>query len=297
MAQQSQIIGKLSHRAMLVNPSMTMWTARKTDKRASDEVHAAHGSDAKMGRYWKALIDPVRMEPLSKLVTRARGEHRARTLPWLDDGARILMTAGFVDYDRIMRAFADDFNALAMTWLQEYGPARDEARRLLNGLFDPNDYPPLDVIARKFSFRMTIQPWPESADFRADVGDQALEAIRQSIAATERAVVEQAMKSVWTRVHEAVSHMSRRLAAYTVEPDGKVSGIFRDSLVDNVRDLVALLPTLNLTDDPALDDVAGRMRATLTTHDAQTLRDSPTARDQTRDAADEILDVVNEFMG
>lgn len=289
-------VGNLSTRAMLVDLTIKMWTARKTDKRVSDEVSATHGSDREMGRYWKNLLSPERMEPLRKLATRAQADHRDRTLPWLDSGARILLGAGYAGYSQAMRTYGDDYRALVMTFLGEYDQARAEAQRRLNGLFDPNDYPPAGVVQAKFAFAVDPLPFPNAADFRTDIGDEAAEAIRRTIRANERAVVERAMSEAWGRVHDVVAKMVDRLGAYQIEPDGKASGVFRDSLVENVRDLTALLPTLNLTDDPTFDQVTDRMRAELCKFDAQTLRESPQAREDTRDAADEILAVVNQFM-
>jgi hypothetical protein len=66
--------------------------------------------------------------------------------------------------------------------------------------------------------------------------------------------------------------------------------------VQNVRDLVELLPAFNLTNDQTLDALTRRMRDELCSADAQTLRDDPKARKSVARAAESILDDAREFM-
>jgi hypothetical protein len=71
--------------------------------------------------------------------------------------------------------------------------------------------------------------------------------------------------------------------------------VFHDTLVDNVRDLVALLPGLNIMNDQRLADIATRMQG-LCRDDADTLRDNPTARASVAAEADAILREVSDYM-
>jgi hypothetical protein len=89
--------------------------------------------------------------------------------------------------------------------------------------------------------------------------------------------------------------MADRLRKYVVTENG-VQNAFRDSLVGNVRELVDLLPALNITGDPVLTDITKRMRESLTVYDGDTLRASAAARIETAKAADDILATVSAFM-
>jgi hypothetical protein len=88
-----------------------------------------------------------------------------------------------------------------------------------------------------------------------------------------------AMRDVWARIGDDVGHMADKLASYSVTSEGKVTtGIFRDSMVENVRDLVERLPALNLTNDRKLNELYIKMRDRLCAYDAESLRLDGTLR-------------------
>jgi len=64
---------------------------------------------------------------------------------------------------------------------------------------------------------------------------------------------------------------------------------FRDSLVGNVRDLVDMLPGLNITGDAGIEALMADMREYLTVHDANTLRTDETVRSEVAARADRIV--------
>ena len=84
----------LSTRAMLSGLTIRQWTARKLDKRVTAEVAATHGTDSHVGRYNKSLVAKESLAAIVAAANAARALHYARTLPWLDDGARILPAGG-----------------------------------------------------------------------------------------------------------------------------------------------------------------------------------------------------------
>ena len=47
----------ISDKAMLICLHITMWTARKHDKRVSEEVAQSHEANTNAGRYNKHLLD------------------------------------------------------------------------------------------------------------------------------------------------------------------------------------------------------------------------------------------------
>lgn len=75
-----------------------------------------------------------------------------------------------------------------------------------------------------------------------------------------------------------------------------VATVFRDTLVGNIRDLVKLMPSLNVTEDPALDQFRREIEDTLMKYTADTLRLSTRARTETAAAANNILQRMKDFM-
>jgi hypothetical protein len=110
--------------------------------------------------------------------------------------------------------------------------------------------------------------------------------------------LDDAMRDSVTRVVETVGHMATRLRAYRpAERRGdRTEGAFRNSLVDNVRELARLLPAFNLTGDPILADISDRINAELCAYEADDLRGDETTRHLIASRAESILADVQAFM-
>jgi len=287
----------LSSKAMLAAVRIKQWSGRKLDRQVTDEVNRQHGAAADAGRYNKALISRDALAEILTIAGRARKEHYARTLPWHDDGNRILSAAGYLDYANVMRGLRGEFEAAVAGFAAGYADFVDEARIRLNGMFRAEDYPAPDDIAARFGFEHVLQPLPAAGDFRVTVSDADAAKIRADIEARTNAAVEAAVRDVFQRIGETVGHMAEKLAEYKPAEDGnRATGIFRDSLVENVRDLAELLPSLNVTESPELARIAERMKAELCGHDAAELRDNESARQDVAAKAAAIAEHVSTFM-
>ena len=288
----------LSSRAMLSGVRLSVWSARRIDRKVTDEINATQGAAADAGRYNKALLARDALAQINAAANEARTFHYSRTLPWLDDGARLLPAKAHLEYSREMQRIKLDFDLAVDEFVAAYPSLVADARSRLGAMFNPDDYPAQGEIAGKFAFATRILPVPDARDFRVEVGDQIAQEIRNQIEAATAEALREATRDVWERIAQTVERMAERLSAYkpAQRPGDKVEGIFRDSLVENVRELVAILPSLNLANDPALDSMAQRLSQHLCAHDADELRASDNARAQTAAAAEAILSDVRDFL-
>lgn len=288
-------IGSLTERAMLVDLTVSMWMAVKHDKRVSQEVADNHQSDSKMGRYLKNLVAPEALENLAKLRVKWAAEHRRRTLPWMDGGQRILSSAGYFAYMQKKAEFEREWDELVADFVAQYPRHYVEAQVRLNGLFRADDYPHPSRIADRFSAVTTFSNMPSAADFRVQLGEGETVRIKAEIERSTQDALAAAMENAWSRIKDVCERMVKRLSEYQVTPDG-TKGRFNDTLVGNVKDLVDILPTLNVTESVELSVFTKRMRDELLKYDAQTLRESLVARKETADAAEKILKNVADFI-
>lgn len=279
----------LSKKAMLVRLSISQWTARKYDKKVSQEVADKHHIYLDAGRYSKVLIAREEIKKIEKTANEARTFHYENTLPWRDDGARILPASNFDTYSQKMRELRSKFEHAVTLFCDNYPDLIQDARIKLNSLFNPSDYPAVNGVRRKFDFQVTIDPMPDAADFRVTLRDEDIQEIQQDIAKRMKHVQAEAMKDLWHRLHKVVSHMADRLS--------KTDAVFRNSLVGNLTELVNLLPRLNLAGDVELEAMRKQVEEKLCQHDAQTLRESPKIRQETADNAHSILDAMSGYMG
>ena len=289
----------LSSRAMLVSLSVGTWTARKLDKRITQEINTAHGAAADAGRYNKSLIAKDALAEIQTIVGAARNDQLRLTLPWQHGGTGILTVDGFDNWADTMRRHREAFEQARADFLAVYPDLIEQARIRLNGLFNAADYPDPADLARRFYWETRVTPIPTAADFRVDLGAQQTARIQADIEAQMNSAVKDAMDNGARRMLDAVRKMSDKLAAFKpAEKTGdKTQGIFRDSLVENIRDLCDILPTLNLTADPEFARLIEQARDGLTKSDADALRNDPDARKETQKAAADIADAMASFMG
>lgn len=296
MTAPTMVNGNLADRAVLVNLSISQWSAAKSDKKVNREVAQQHGSDESMGNYRKSLIARDAIKKYTELASAIRQEHYKLTLPWRDSGDRILSSAGYFQYAEKMRKFELDLAAAWQEFIANYPQYIADARQRLNGLFNEEDYPNPSKIHRKFSFKLDVLPLPEASDFRVNLGDAEVQRLRNQIQADSDSQLQRAMQDVWIRMRDVVSKMADRLKLYSVNRDGSVSNPFRDSLVTNISDLLDLIPVLNLTGDQNVSEFAAAMRDDLTRYSPDQLRNAEYARKDTAARADEILAKMSAFI-
>ena len=183
----------------------------------------------------------------------------AQTLPW-HKGVRILPSANYFAAMAKHNTLRIEFDTARSEFLDNLDEAIADARRRLNGMFRELDYPTRERMAKRLGVELEIYPLPQAADFRVDLGDAEEQRIRQAIEANANQAIERAMGDLWQRVHDVVSGMLDKLSRYQSDPaTGKVVATFRDSAVNNLRDMVDLLGRLNVTDDPNLEAMRRRL--------------------------------------
>jgi hypothetical protein len=283
-------------KAVVASLSISAWTARKFDRKVTDETNKRNNAGSDAGRYNKLLIAKEGLETLNKIAGQPRSLHYTMTQPWLDDGARVLPTALYIKYMNELRKLKQDFEAEAEKFALNYPSMIEDAKSRLNGMFNEADYPPAAMIRGRFDFDIKIFPAPSPDDFRVSIASEHLEEVKADIEARMREALDSAMRDARDRVVKVVGHMAERLKAYRPATEKyRAEGIFHDSLVENVRELVGLLPAFNLTGDKAFAKIIAEMDA-LCVEDAASLRDKPKVRKEVAAKADEILSKVSAFM-
>jgi hypothetical protein len=278
----------LSDRALLVQLSISQWTARKLDKRATKEVtHRNSASDA-AGRFNKALL-PMNslLDDVHKKSTAVRTAYYENTLPWGIDGAQILPTNNYLHFMTEFRQMKSEWQSLVDRFLNNYEYMVRDAARLLGNLYDANDYPPVEELRNKFKMDMAVYPVTTS-DFRVSIASDELTRIQQDVERRVQEASQNAMQEAWSRLHTRVVNIVEKLS------DPKA--IFRDSLIENAREICALLPRLNLNDDPHLETMRQQVEASLLVH-PEILRTNPAVRQDTAVEAKKIMDAMSVFMG
>lgn len=272
--------------SMLVELNISCWTARKLDRRVSEEVDANKATKARAGNYNKNLLAGTNLlDSIVKYAANARAWHNNQTLPWSDKGTRLLPVVNFIAYKQQLNQLESNYNRLVTSFLDAYPNLVSAAAFNLGDLFNREDYPEVDRVAGKFGFSYFFTPVPDAGDFRIDINNSIQNELEQQFNSQFERRVEGAMRDVWDRLHDVLLHMKDRL---TDEEDGKRKN-FHKTMLENANQLIEILPALNITKDAKLEDARKDLIKALQGLETDDLKDNPTTRLDVRTQVDEIL--------
>lgn len=274
----------LSARAMLARVTIKQGPQSKRDRPASDRTaereHATNDSVAVLAR----LLPKHETQAVADAAGALRQTFYRRTLAWQDDGARVLPSAGYLEFskeiDAAVTAFDDAADALAVRYPAIYAAAPDRMGKLWRPGLLPKS---AEQFRRRYAARWKVEPLPSGADFRAEVPADAMLAWRAAIERDTRAAIEAAQADIYARLRDQLGTLAERLTQY-----GQPGHRFRESLLTGLADLAALAPSLNVTGDPELNHAAGMAAAVADMATVDRLRDDAGARDRMADAAREL---------
>lgn len=287
----------LASRAMIVSLTISQWSGRRLDRQITDEVNQQHNAASDAGRYNKLLLPKEALAPIVSVVGETRADFLKRTLPWMDNGSRIMASDGYLNHMSWIRSQTSKFERAVNDFIRAYPGHVQEAQTRLKSMFKPEDYPDTDELRRKFQVECKVLPVPTSEDFRVDMSDVQAQRIREDIERQVADATGDAVRDVYQRIANVTGRMVERLNGY--KPPGRrgdrAEGVFRDSLVENVRDLIGILPALNIVGDAELAAMVDKLKP-LAEHNASVLRDDPALRKSVATEAQAILDSVSGFL-
>ena len=274
--------------AMIANIQVGVWQGYRLDKEASRKVTEDNNADGDAARVNKHLVPKEALKPVNSAAGAVRNHLYAKTLPWKDNGDRLLTRAMYMDFIEEHEKLVAVFKLAVERFLDHtYPAARDQAEFRMGDLFKGDDYPSVESLRRRFYINLDIDAVTEAGDFRVQMDASELARVREAMEEAMQQRIGKAMRDVWERLSTVVGHFATRMAS---------DDIFRDTTVSNIEDLLDLLPGLNVLDDPDLKAMGDEIRAKLSGHDPKTLRKQPEVRSQAAKDAQEIIDRMGSFM-
>ena len=285
MTEQNQ---GLETRAVLVNFSKSTWTGEAPDKKADSDIQAARGNAAGTTKTTKYLVDETELKKNNKAFNAVYLFFLENTIPWETKrgGARLLPGGNYARFMEGIETLIQAANTRADEFCEIYPRLIEEYKPKLNGLYDPRNYPPAEMIRGKFSINISECPLPISPESLTlkFMGADKLAALKERLANSWDAQEAAAMGDLYKRLAQAVGHAAKTLADPTA--------IFRDTLVSNISDLADLIPALNFQGDPELTELAELARGKLAAIPAETLRTDLKIRGQIAGEAGELLSKI-----
>lgn len=279
----------IADRAMIATLSIGHWQGYRLDKQASAEITAAKGAKSDAARVNKHLIPKEALAPVVTASGAVRTHFYDRTLPWRDNGGRILTRVAFMDFIPRHEELVAEFHEAVDHFLRvTYPAAIEQAEFRMGEMFDRDDYPAVGALRQRFYISLDIDAVTTSNDFRVALDSDHVDKIREAMDAAAEQRIQQANADVWRRIAEAVGRAQERLAT----PDA----VFRDSTIENIHDLVEMIPGLNILDDPEIERVRQMVAKTFGGADAKEIRKDPAHRQELAGEAKQIMDTMAGFL-
>lgn len=298
----SEIVNAVQETCMLARVSFSTLGLTRTDRTASSDVVSAHGAVAGAARVVVSRLAGV--EKHHKAIVSVQHEARKTlhglSMPYGEESSwRLLPTRNFellikrlaghkADYDNAVKALRDNADDIVA-----------KARSNIGTLDVP--VPTVDELVNAYSFQQDFQPVPDGSTLKG-----LPEAIQRRLASNiERKVaqaVELAQIDTLERFVDPLTNFVDRMTAYETrvqaqargEEIGK-SGIFKNTVITNIKELFDVLGSFNVVGDERLTELGNKL-ASLAAVTPETLRDNEAVRQAATERAREVLGQLDGWL-
>lgn len=284
----------IQDKALLANLEIRKWGATKIDQRASAFVHAEFGSQEQVGRFVKNLIPKREMDDINNAAASARAYHYKMTLPWIHSGPSILPTERFIEYKTGMEEIKRRFDGAITRFIDGLPGIIAMARQAHGDLWRDEDMPSTGEIKDIFYMGVKFTPVPRTDDVRTTLSEFEQDEVRKELKTELDEATKLITRANFSRMAKVVNTLIDRLDRY--DPTDKRSAPFRDSLVANIRDLVEVMPSMNLTDDPNIESICEEIGNKLAVFEPDTLRKVENIRTSVKEQAEDIAKKISIFL-
>jgi hypothetical protein len=274
---------------MLVSFSTSFWSGKATDDSVEDELTKSHGTEKDVHEYRKRLVRPEDIKEFKSVRSQFRAYLKDKTSPWLNDGTRVMASPFYFEVVAREREFRAAWESALAKFFGKYPSLKAAAKKRMGSLYRDEDFPSIESLKKRFDWEFNVLPIPDKSDWRVDLGKKDNVQIERQIEEKVKQGILKATADLWQRMYEVVQKMAERMK--------DVDGTFRDSIIENIRELVKILPQMNIAGDPKLDQMAKEIEVKLCRFNPEALREDDKERRKAADAADEILKKLSAYVG
>jgi len=289
----------LHEKSTLVCLEGSTWRGVKSDREATDGTADLFDTTNDWVTTSKRLVDPAVLREPKRILGKARNYLRGQSVgaadgksipgglpPWDSKGWYILPNVLNEQVTRNLGQFESDFRD-AVDRLRAVLPTAIDAARAANPkLFKDGDYGSVGDIIDHYSFTVERTLVPDAGDVRVDASKEFVDHLKGEIEAKSTKKLNDVTTHVVRTVVDVATHLANALEGY--DPDKKGASPFRDSTVEKVRDLIGVIPALNVTGDAKLDKAGTDLLAAIGNKSAKELREDDDDRKEVAAKAREV---------
>lgn len=225
---------------------------------------------------------------ITKAINEARALFYTYTLPWSNNAFRLIPLTKYVHLKSELQRLENDFMDAVEELLTNYDDLREDYHRRVRDLAQEVPFPTKTELRNSFRFSMEEMPIANSNDIRLrHINQQEVEELKQRVQQqiserlieAEREII-QRLTSMVTRVKEQTASKDKR--------------IFQ-SLIDNIDEAMAVLPALNIDNNPEITRLIERVNRELASVDVKAVRTDEKFRKQVHKQSSDLLTDLRSF--
>lgn len=275
-----------------VKVSFTWFGARKAiSDQHKEEIAERYGAAAKRISASKKLLEK---HPALKALTAIKGDiqkyFKGNTLPFPEDGIRLLRKERLAEFRYQMQVYADDLTEAVRNLDDARYDIMEIARTELGDLYDPEDYPA--SFAGRFSVEVSY-PNISLPNYLAELDPEAYEAEKARVAAQFESAVRETEQEFIKQFEGLLSHLAERLTPDPVTGEAKT---FKSATLDNLHDFFDRFRSLNIGSNDRLDSLVTEAQDIVSGLNPKTLRGNSFLRESIADKLSSVRDTLDTMI-
>ena len=267
---------------VIIHLTIHKWSGVKIDRRATTSVNNEFEAK-KSGNFFKSLVSKEMIDAINKKASEIRQAHYKHSLPFMDNGARVVPVSAYFKYLDVINELVREFDGLADHLCDKYDEILKDSEVRLGKLFRESEYPSKEIMRKKFAIELSKLPFPETDDLRMELEEGDMAAMKADFKDQMEHTVGKAENSLWDRLDKAI-------VAYIAATEPAKT--FKGNTIRKMGPLSELVPTLNFTDMEGVDDVCNEIKRDLTKHSPDTIRGDSDIRADLNKKAKNIRDSI-----
>lgn len=281
----------LADRALLVRLTRKTYSPYARDDSVLDKANAKG-----VGNFNKHLFKDKnsRVAKANQRYSDIYEYHRNNTVPWIDNGPRMIRTELVQEYKQAMRdltAKADQArDELVAHWDEEVQLDLQRISGINPDLAKAEDYPSSMTIRMAYDATITLMPIPNEDDFRIGMDAEDIQRLKDAATEAEVKATEHIIASLIEPLQSAAEKLKTEI--------GESGSIFRDSLTENIVEVAARMEKVNISTDPQVAKMIQFVKALGQHADARKddLRSNPETRKNAANKIEETVDNITKVM-
>jgi hypothetical protein len=256
-------------------------------KQAADTFHAA----TDLVTASKRLIDTknTTYRVLTTLKSQASAYWRSMTLPYPQEGVRLIKQADIGAFEARMREYKEQLVVAAANLQLEYEAIKVAAREKLGDLYNPNDYPP--SLEGVFDLRWEYPP-VDPPNYLMTFNPELYQQEQQRVQHRFETAVVMAENAFAEQLQDMISHLIERL---TDEPDG-TKKTFKASAIENFKEFYDNFRSMNVRSNAQLDNLIQRATDIVSGVDVKDLRKNTNLRQNLTQQMGEVKTALDNLI-